>query len=144
MAKQALACLCSTSGPGFSEQNPLVRKLILSRDYRCKPPDVSLYFYKRVLPGGHHTGVAGGLDLQSGSTRVITETSQWPIGWVLSWSDNPIPRLTNVTHWLEMEYKQTGARGLTVHCLWTCTGLPLDYRTPDEVIRDAAVSAERH
>jgi len=136
VAKEGLVCLCTTSGPGVAEGCKELRRLILSNHYRGRPGHLRLWIYLRATVGGHQTGVAGGIDTAVGETRVVSEFSHWPLGWVISWDDQAIAELCEVTHWLEMEYKRRTTVTVNVPRLWKPTAYPLDYRTPEQFDRD--------
>ena len=135
VAKEALACICTSVGPDLASECEVIRKLILYNKFRCCPSDFRLWVYLRALPGAHQTGTAVIKHLDTGAEEVVTEFSHWPVGWVLSWHDRDLPRLCEVTHWLDMEYKPYSVT-ITVPRLWTLTGYPLDNRNPHEVQRD--------
>jgi len=138
VAKQALACICSTSGHGVAERCPIIRTLIRQNKLRCGSPPFKLWMYLLANPGGHQTGVCAVMNLPRGGSRVVAEFSHWPIGWVLSWGDSAIDRLTDVTHWLDHDYCRPRTSSIRVSRLYSLTGYALDFRTPEQVLRDRA------
>lgn len=138
VAKEALVCICTSAGPDLTNEHEELRKLILSNKYRSRPQDFRLWVYLRAMEGGHQTGRTVIGKIHSGEVKVVAEFSHWPVGWVLSWRDQELPELCEITHWLNMEYKQRRTLTISVPRLWTLTGHPLDYRTPEQVQRDYA------
>ena len=136
VAKEALACLCSTVGPGLAGRHTELRKLVLNNKYRSSRPDFRLWLYLTVEEGGHQTGLATKVNASTHQMQVVAEFSHWPVGWVFSWQDTELLPLCEITHWLDMEYGRRQVVTITVPRLWTVTGFPLDYRTPEQVAKD--------
>jgi hypothetical protein len=136
VAKEAMACLCSTVGPGLAKRHTEIRRLILNNKYRSSHPGFRLWLYLTVGEGGHQTGLATKINASTHQAQVVAEFSHWPVGWVFSWQDTELPPLCEITHWLDMEYGRRQVVTITVPRLWTVTGFPLDYRTPEQVAKD--------
>jgi hypothetical protein len=133
--KQALTIICATTNPGVAEVTPEIRKLILSKESTGEPGHLRLFCYLLASVGGRATGVQGIGSLQ-GKAHVVAEFAWWPVGWVLAFSDQPIPSLTDVTHWCRYGYDEHTSLTALLPCRPVSTMFPLDYRTRAEVERD--------
>jgi len=131
--KQVLTILCASCGPGLSEKSPGLRKIILNKECNQRPANLNVWLYLRAQGGGRSSGITGVSNTNTGENKVVAEFSWWPVGWVLSFNDNNLPELTNITNWYSFGYNDKRNVTLNLNCHWTTTAYPLDYRDPDTV-----------
>lgn len=140
IAKQALAYFCSICGPSFTKTHSSIRKLILDRNAYFNPYPLKLFLYIRATKGARMSGITGVISEVTGGkhkqTSVVSELSWWPIGWILTFMDQPDPIGLNVTSWFSHSYNERCNKTLQLPCLWAETAYPLDNRSPDQVIGD--------
>ena len=138
VAKEALAIICSSCGPGVTKQDTELRKLILGEKQRGLPSHLRLYAYLRGHKGGRSSGVAGILNTQRGTSRVVAEFSWWPIGWLLTFQDEAGLNECDVTNWFQYDCKDRHNLCLSLNCHYATTAYPLDFRSPEQVFKEAA------
>lgn len=141
--KQALTIFCASCSNGLSETNPIMRKMILSRDFAGSLDLLRVWLYLRAHEGGRATGVSGVLNVNTSTNQVIAEFSWWPVGWVLSFNDQSIPNLTEVTHWCKYDYNEKKRLIIDLSCHWASTAYPLDFRSPETVLKEAEAQINR-
>ncbi len=136
VAKQAFAIMCASNGLGLSEKNLALRKLILDKHFRCVPEPLQFFSYLRCHGGGRSSGVAGIVDLKGGKSKVVAEFSWWPVGWILTFDNHTDIIATDITHWCKYDYDEQTSIELKLPCHWAVTAYPLDFRNPEQVVKD--------
>jgi hypothetical protein len=142
--KQILVMLCSTSGPGLSENNQWLRRLILNKKSVDFPKDARLYMYLVDQNAKLATGVAGRLQLSASSLTVVTEVVHWPIGAFLSFSElsrNECKEkyITDITDWGRRYCNRATPTSVTLFKNHRATAYPLDFRSKEEVEKEAGI-----
>jgi hypothetical protein len=136
VVKQVLAMMCASSGSGLSEANPALRKLVLDKNSKGLPDYLHMFTYLRCHGGGRSSGVTGILDLKDSKSKIVAEFSWWPVGWILTFDDQPDISTTDITHWFKFGYDEKKSLTLELPCHWAVTAYPLDFRNPEQVIKD--------
>ena len=151
VAKEALAIFCSACGPSLASEHVGLQSLILDPKVQGLLTPLRLYAY--LCLGGKHekgavvarsSGKARVVNLPTGAFKIVAEFAYWPVGWVLSFTDQRLPLLAEVTHWLsDYGYEDTPE---TVHVSLVAheinTALPLDYRTREQVEKEIETHAD--
>lgn len=68
--------------------------------------------------------------------KVIAEVSWWPIGWILAFSDEYEESLCDINYWSKFRFEEIKDVLIKMPCLWTITGYPMDFRNPEQLIKD--------
>jgi hypothetical protein len=139
VAKQALATLCGSCGPGLAEKNPVFRQLLLDPHARGSIRPWGLYCYLRNDQGMRCSGLTAKIDHNNGNrSTLIAEFSWWPVGWILAQGE-PKGGLQaeRVDHWFaQYEYDEARDFDVFLPCHWTETWYPADFRDPKTIERD--------
>lgn len=136
VAKQALVIVCSCCTAKLTERRVVLRDLLLCKTNRGLPYPLRLFAYLNCAPGGRSSGVSGVLRVHTGEARVVAEFAAWPLGWVLSFNPLPVAAAADVTHWADHSYSERIGGPIHLPCRWATTPWPLDFRSPDQVLRD--------
>jgi len=108
--KQALCMFCVTCETRLADEHPNmypeIRKRILDKYSRGKIGGLKLWLYIRSVHGGMLSGL---LRLYNTHRSIhysghYSEVSFWPAGWVMTLNGKEMPKLCEVTHWLEYDY----------------------------------------
>lgn len=137
VVKEVLAMMCASCGPTLSHENPTLRNLVLNKNSKGFPDYLKIFTYIMSNEGGRSSGVAGILNLNDGISRIVAEFSWWPVGWILTFDDNTNIAATDITHWCHFGYdEKIESIEIKLHCHWAATPYPLDFRNPEQVIRE--------
>ena len=86
---------------------------------------------------GRTTGVAGKLNIQTGGMTVYSETTWWPLGWIVILNDAGDTELPlEVTSWMKEPFDRKRALDLRIPVLSARYWAGLDFRTQAEMDRD--------
>ena len=106
--KQALCMFCATCETRLADEHPNmypeIRKRILDRDSRGKIGGLRLWLYIRSVHGGMLTGLGLRHNIYTHRSFWYSEVSFWPTGWGMTLNGEEMPKLCEVTHWLEYDY----------------------------------------
>lgn len=141
--KQILVMFFSVNGEAFHTKHPELVRFVLDRDRKYLPPKyrVFVYFMKAGRP--RSTGVAGSYNVRTGKVITLSEFSFPPFGYVLTFgSDPPDERLFEISHFSRYAYGEFVVMDLQLPALPSHMAFPGDYRTKDEIYRDAARNQE--
>jgi hypothetical protein len=122
-----------------------LRKFVRSRDATGLPASVRLHAYATVSSGsGLWTGILG--NATKGKKRPFwgTVVGLWPLHWVLSFSGTPNTPLLDLTDWANEQYATRKNVTITIPCRWTFARYPLDFRSPNEFLRDGFINRMRY
>ena len=140
--KQILVMFCSASPPAVTQKKPeLVRYLLNpeSRDAGQERIFLSLYDLAHSK-ASRQSGITGRVD-GHGGIQVFSEISFPPFNLVSSASgDSPDPGLVEITWFKEFAYGESADISLTLRNLAVNSVFPADYRTVDEIKRQAEVN----
>lgn len=140
--KQIVTMFFSACGPGLQKHNPDLVRFVLNREHCTLPSKFKFYAYLH-----HPTSTAirqSGLTgvMRSGDVFVISEIAFPPFGLIMSVdSDRSIDRrLCNITHFGNYGYRTWEIMWLLLPVLSVTSFFPADFRTVEEVKRDASVN----
>ncbi|WP_298372877.1 hypothetical protein [uncultured Bradyrhizobium sp.] len=139
--KQILVMFCSASPPAVTQKNPeLVRYLLNpeSRDSGQERIYLGLYDL-RNSKATRQSGLTGRIN--GHGIQLFSEISFPPFNLVCSTSgDNPDPGLTEITWFKEFAYGESADISLTLRNLAVNSVFPADYRSVDEIKRQAGTN----
>ncbi len=136
--KQVLAMFASVCGPGLTESNPELRRLVLDKGARgLNQNNIGIYCY--VWQGGmqRRTGISGQLKLVGASwrQRVLAEFSTIPFGFVLEFNPQGGTGLWEITDFANLfAYDDVATFSWPVPLRENNTIFPGDYRTQEQVL----------
>ncbi len=137
VVKQVLAMMCTVCGPGLASRHPELTHIILGKYNQVLPPPLRLYGYLKCSPMGRHAGMSAVIRVDQRKSYKVAEFSWWPFGWVLSYDYISEHVLTEVTDWLRWDYRTARSTSVRFPIYHNVTPFPLDYRTPEQVAREA-------
>ncbi len=116
--------------------SPWVRKF-RSRN-REWPANTYLYVFATNSRCGRKSSVSGFYEILLRRINVVAEFTFWPLGTVLSFGQELTDaRLTPIHQWSQFDYDYQGAVHLQLTVNPVATAYPLDFRTRDQVYREA-------
>jgi hypothetical protein len=122
-----------------------LRVFVDKRDAKGLPQGVRLYAYATANSGsGVMTGLLANAKPSTGQVFWGAVVGLWLVHWVLTLEGEPDVRLLDVTEWADGEYKAKRKLTVSMPCHWTHAKYPLDFRSPDEYLRDGFVSCMRY
>jgi len=136
--KEALTIFCSSCGPGLSQKQNQLKKIILGQKSTGELAPLKIWLYLLAFPGGRSSGIAGIANVKKRTTRVVAEFSWWPVGWILTFDDHNIVEGLDVSDWLyKYKYRDRKRMNLYIPCNYAVTAYPLDFRHPKDVMLEA-------
>ncbi len=121
-----------------------LRTFVRKRDAKGLPPSVRLYAYAVANSGsGVRTGIMASGKRSTNEYVWLVVTGLWPIHWVLVLDGEPHEALLEVTDWADAGYKARLSQKVAIPCYWTVGRYPMDFRSPDVVMRDGFTSRMR-
>jgi hypothetical protein len=137
--KQVATMFFSVNGPQFREKNAELQAFVLDRDRMYLSPRYRFFVYYLGAGGGRSAGVSGKMDLERGDISVLSEISFPPFGYVLTFDGGPPhPDMFEISHFARYGYQEFAVTEVRLPVLETHLALPGDYRSLDEIDRDAA------
>ena len=137
--KQALTIFAGSCDEGLTVKNPEIRSAILDPE-RPAYLRSRVYLYLKARGGGRCSGVSSQMNTQTKRSHVLAEFSWWPLGWVLSFDVLREFHLLDVTGWGRYGFHEWRPMEVEVPVLWNYTPIPLDFRSPDRVEKEARES----
>lgn len=137
--KQIATMFFSINMDQFRLANPDLEAFVLDRDRKYLPPRYRFFVY--FAADGRHraVGTSGMLHIESGVIHVMTELAYPPYGYLLVFDGAPPDnRLFEITHFARYDYRQFEVMELRLPVLPTHTSFPGDYRSKEQIFRDAA------
>ena len=142
--KQIMCMFCSINGTRFREKYPSVERFVMDRDAKLLPPELRVYAFYAIGPVSRSVGVAGtmrGFVEGTPSTRIFSELTYPPFGYVLSYnSPPPDDQFLDITYFSRFNYVEVRKDYLRFPVRPVFTYFPGDYRAPDKVAKDAAIA----
>ena len=138
VVKQVFTMFCSINNPEFAENHPDIRGFILNRSVRgLDSTSYALLIHIGIGELVRNHGSAGILNFESGQSRIISELSAPPFGFVLEFNpseevqlqSNNIISLTN-----QFGYDEQGDVHVKIPVRATNTMFPGDYRGKQEIL----------
>lgn len=138
LLKSILQSFVSANGQGFVDKNLWIRRFLLSSRNQEWDPLTHLYIYATPIRAGRQTGNSGTVNVFTGAYRVLSEFAFWPLGSVLTHMPlNGLP-LAPIHQWAKsFQYQDQGPASLSLPVNVIATPLPLDFRSRDQVQKDA-------
>lgn len=138
VVKQIVTMFFSVNGLAMQAKNPDLVRFVLNREVRGLPSDIRLFVYYALGPHIRSTGVMASLNLDEGSHTLLSEITFPPFGYVMTYGDEPPDaRLIEITHFARSPYGESTLSELPLSALETHTLIPGDYRSRDQVLREA-------
>lgn len=136
--KQIATMFFSINTERFRQKNPELEAFVLDRERKYLSPRYRFFVYFN-FEGRHRALPASGIyDVTRGQTRVTSEITVPPYGYLLSFNDAPLDeRLFEISHFARFDYNQFDVMELRLPVLPTHTSFPADYRTREQIMADA-------
>jgi hypothetical protein len=144
--KQIATMFMSVNGPDFHKRHSALVKFILNREAHYLPPEYKFFAYFNIEGRQRRANVAGRLKvdkrtLASGKPIILSEINHPPFGYVLTLNSAPPDgRLHDITFFAYYFYNEIADIQLRLTVLPTHLGFPGDYRTKEEIYRDAMIN----
>lgn len=139
--KQACTMFFSANGPKtFAARHEDLVRFVLNKESRALPPDIDVCLGLYRGPLARVSGMAGKLDIASGSTELISEVAYPPFALRLISNSGPVGRLGSISHFSNYGFRDPADLSLTVVVGEGHTPYPGDYRTKEQVLADASES----
>jgi len=136
--KCALKSFISANGPDFIESHPWMRRFLLDLYNTEWDASMHLYLYACATRAGRQSGDARVLNVATGELRRFSEFTFWPLGNVLSSVPLKGVPLQPIDQWVRLyRYTDRGPATLSLPVNVITTVYPLDFRSAEEVRRDA-------
>jgi hypothetical protein len=137
--KQIATMFFSVNSDQFRLANPELEAFVLDRNRKYLSPRYRFFVYFNVEGRPRSMGTSGMLHISSGAMHVMTELSYPPYGYLLVFDNAPPDaRLFEITHFARYDYGEFDVLELRLPVLPTHTAFPGDYRTREQIVRDAA------
>lgn len=143
--KQILTMCFSVNPPKWRQKFPDLEAFVCDRDRRWLAPRYRIFVYYNVEGLLRRVGFGMAMvNLNKGPDVVqVTEISHPPFGYVLTVDGTkPDARLFEITHFQRYAYDEMEVAPLYPEVLPTHLGMPLDYRTRDEINQQVARSRD--
>jgi hypothetical protein len=136
--KQIATMFFSVNSDRFHQANPELQRFVLDRERKYLSPGYRFFVYYHAEGSARRAGVSGWLDMAAGRTRVLSEIAFPPFGYVLTFGDDPPdPRMFEITHFCRFDYQEFAVMEIKLPLLPTHLALPGDYRSREQIERDA-------
>jgi len=133
--KQIICMFFSTNGEKFREAQPNLARFVLNKESKFLDPHIRIYCFYSPSGRSRHSGVAGVLNFQTHTQKILSEIVFPPMGYVMSLNRiKPDERLFDMTFFSEYHYNDWKELGLRLPSLPIYTYLPGDYRNKNEVL----------
>lgn len=139
--KQVICMFFSVNAPGFRSDHPYLERFVLNRRLTGLPPEVQIFCFLAPGPKSRQIGISGSTNINTGAVTILSELAFPPHGYVLCLgSAPPDDRLVDITFFATSAIDDRRELHLRLPALPVNTAFPGDYRSNDEVLRDAAAS----
>jgi hypothetical protein len=139
--KQIACMFLSANSPRFQDvQTDLVR-FVINQHALGFPSHLRIYAYCTTSDRSRQAGVTGVLNMEGGALRhhVFSEISFPPFGYLLTIDSDPIDsRLVDISQFGTFPYDQRATLTIPLRRLTVFTPFPGDFRSREEVHREAA------
>jgi hypothetical protein len=136
--KQCVAMVMGTNAPGFAAIHSALQKFVLDLNEKNLPDKYDVYLTLFRGPRARTSGVAGNIDLYSGTTRVMSEVAFPPFSILMTF-DSPPPETAfgRINAFRQFDPDEVVDVRLELLIGEGHTPFPGDYRTRAEVERQA-------
>jgi hypothetical protein len=137
--KQIATMLFSINTDQFRRANPELEAFVIDRDRKYLSSRYRFFVYFNSQGRHRAVGTSGMLHIGTGAMHVMSELTYPPFGYLLVF-DNAAPddRLFEISHFARYDYGQFEVMELRLPVLPTHTSFPGDYRSKEQIFRDAA------
>lgn len=140
--KQIATMFFSVNSPEFRKRNEELERFVLDKERRGLPPKYRFFVYYHLMSSSRNAGVSAWVDTSTGVSRVLSEVCFPPFGYVLSFDGGPPhPDMFEITHFAQYGYQEFAVTEVRMPLLPTHLGFPGDYRTEEQIARDAAINS---
>jgi hypothetical protein len=140
--KQAVTMLFSVNGPEFAGRHPALVKFVLDRGAKGLPPEYNIYMTVVGWGRARSSGLSAGLQLDQGRTSVVTEVAYPPFALLMTLGPDWLDDVGRITHFADCGYDEQRDVRVRLAAGEIVTPYPQDYRTREQVDRDAAASSQ--
>jgi hypothetical protein len=142
LLKAVLQPFISANGKAFVDHNLWIRKFLHHSRNQEWDPLTHLYVYATPVRAGRQTGPSGMLNIFTGSIKVLSEFTFWPLGSVLTHMPLDGLPLAPIHQWAKrFRYEDRGPESLSLPVHVISTPFPLDFRSREQVRKDAEEDA---
>lgn len=143
--KQVVTMFFSVNTDAFHTHNPELVRFILNKETRYLPPRYRFFVYYNIEGRQRTVGVSAIANMKAGSASLLSEITFPPFGYVMTIDSNPPDeRLVEITHFARYAYRDFGVFSQKLPVLPTHVAFPGDYRTKDDIYRDARIAPPEH
>lgn len=136
--KQVLCMFFSVNRPEFREHHPYLERFVMNRYLTGLPPEIQIFGFLSPGSNSRRVGVASSMNSTTGAIRVLSEVTFRPHGYVMCFgSSPPDDRLVDITFFAKSAYHERREIHLRLPSLPVSTAFPGDFRTIDQVRREA-------
>src|ERR1035441_5807937 len=136
IVKQTVTMLCATSGK-LGPETAYIRSFVKDRLKEGLPDGYRLFAFVPEVRGlGRTTGVGAFLSLEEKRVVIYSETTWWPLGWILTLNDEEITRAVEVTGWAKYDFRTRRKIDMDLPVLSARGDYGADFRTEAEIDRD--------
>jgi hypothetical protein len=130
----------SANGEKFREAHQDLVRFVLNQAGRFLEPHIRIYCFYSPTARSRQSGVAGILNFNTHSQKIISEIVFPPIGYVMSLNKiSPDERLFDITFFAKYHYNELKELELNLPYLPIYTYFPGDYRSNKEVVSNRHV-----
>jgi hypothetical protein len=143
--KQIVTMFFSVNADGFQDKNPELVRFVLNKEAKYLSPNYRFFVYYNIEGRHRSVGIVAGLKLdgRGAAPAVFSEITYPPFGYVMALGGPPPDdRLYEISRFARYDYNEFRVEEVRLPVLATHTSVPGDYRTKDEVLREAGRSAE--
>jgi len=142
--KEIVTMFFSVNPNSFSKLNPDLVRFVLNREAKNLPPKYRFFVYYNTAGKFRYWGVSGTMNIFTSQMTVMSEITFPPFGYLMTIDSKPPDnRLFEITHFSDCDYNEFKVMTLKLPVLPTHTMYPGDYRTKDEILREAGSNKSR-
>ncbi len=139
--KQIITMFFSANHENLRRHGELVR-FVLDKERRYLAPTYRVFVYYNNVGRARFSKFSGVLDIEKGTSVLMSEITFPPFGYVLTLeSPPPDPRLIEITHFARSDYDTRLSLPLRLPVLPTHVWVPGDYREHGQIIEEGPPSA---
>lgn len=138
--KQAVTMMFSANGGPFRTMNPELERFVLNKSQRCLPRQYDVYVTLIRPPFGRSAGVTGVVG--PNGIEVVSEVAHPPMSIAVTFRSMRRDTLGCISHFGQYGYGDRADVWMCVRAGYAATPFPGDFRSPDEVERQASDAKE--
>lgn len=134
--KQIICMFFSTNGEEFRKAQQDLVRFVKNKEARFIDSDIRIYCFYSPSPRSRHSGVAGVVNFNDHSHKIISEIVFPPMGYVMVLDGLPPDGpLFDITFFSKYQYNDRKELGLRMPTLPIYTYFPGDYRSKVDVLK---------